>query len=45
MRVPTARELARADARAAAEEIIREAKGRSLGAVTIKELIDEGRRG
>jgi AbrB family looped-hinge helix DNA binding protein len=36
---------ARADAEAAAEEIIGESRNYSLGAVTIRELLDEGRRG
>ena len=36
---------ARADAQAAAEEIIGERSSHSLGKVTIRELIDEGRRG
>ena len=35
---------ARADAIAAAEEIIAEARNHSLGEVTIRELIDDGRR-
>jgi antitoxin MazE len=35
---------ARADARAAAEEIISESCSHSLGDVTIRELIDAGRR-
>ncbi|MDB5410013.1 MAG: AbrB/MazE/SpoVT family DNA-binding protein [Rhodospirillales bacterium] len=36
---------ARADALAAAEEIIGESLGHSLGDVTVRELIDDGRRG
>lgn len=36
---------ARAEAKAAAEEIIAESGEHSLGAVTIRELLDEGRRG
>lgn len=36
---------AAADAWAAAEEIIRESDDYSLGDVTIRELLDEGRRG
>jgi antitoxin component of MazEF toxin-antitoxin module len=36
---------ARADARKAAAEIRKHARGRSLGGVSIKELIDDGRRG
>jgi len=35
----------RAAAEAAAEEIIRESQGYSLGTITIRELIEEGRRG
>jgi antitoxin MazE len=31
--------------RAAAEEIIRESQGYSLGEITIRELIEDGRRG
>ena len=34
-----------ADAMAAAEEIIQESEAYSLGGITIRELIDEGRRG
>lgn len=34
-----------ADAQAAAKEIIEEARDRSLGEVTIRELLEEGRRG
>jgi antitoxin MazE len=33
-----------ADAQAAAEEILRERKHHSLGGISIRELIDEGRR-
>jgi antitoxin MazE len=36
---------ARADAEAAAEEIIEESRGVSLDRTTIRELIEEGRRG
>lgn len=36
---------ARADAQAAAEEIIGERRSYSLGKITIRELLDEGRRG
>lgn len=36
---------ARRGAKAAAEEIIRERRKHSLGTVTIRDLIDEGRRG
>ena len=36
---------AAADALAAAEEIIEESGSHSLGGVTIRELLDEGRRG
>jgi antitoxin component of MazEF toxin-antitoxin module len=36
---------ARIDAEAAAAEIIRESKGHSLGDVSIRELLEEGRRG
>jgi len=36
--------LARADAEAAAEEIIADAERHSLEGVTIRELIDEGRK-
>jgi antitoxin MazE len=43
IRRPAAR--ARADAEAAAEEIIDESRNHSLGTVTIRELLDEGRRG
>lgn len=35
---------AAADARAAAEEIIRESENYTLDGITIRELIDEGRR-
>jgi hypothetical protein len=35
----------RAAAEAAAEEIIRESQDYSLGTITIRELIEEGRRG
>jgi antitoxin MazE len=45
IRRSSARELAIADAQAAMAEITREAKGRSLGGVSIKELLNEGRRG
>jgi antitoxin MazE len=40
---PAAR--AQADAEAAAEEIIDESRNHSLGGITIRELLDEGRRG
>ena len=43
IRRPVAR--ARADAEAAAEEIIGESRNHSLGEVTIRELLEEGRRG
>jgi antitoxin component of MazEF toxin-antitoxin module len=43
IRRPAAR--ARADAEAAAEEIIDESRKHSLGTVTIRELLGEGRRG
>ncbi|HZU89384.1 MAG TPA: AbrB/MazE/SpoVT family DNA-binding domain-containing protein [Stellaceae bacterium] len=43
IRRPAAR--TRADAEAAAEEIIDESRTHSLGRVTIRELFDEGRRG
>lgn len=36
---------AAADAQAAAEEIIAESGGHSLGDITIRDLLDEGRRG
>ena len=36
---------AAAEAQAAAEEIIEESRRQSLGDVTIRELLDEGRRG
>ena len=36
---------ARADAEAAADEIISESRNHSLGEVTIRELLEEGRRG
>jgi antitoxin component of MazEF toxin-antitoxin module len=36
---------ARAEAEAAAEEIIAESRAHSLGAFTIRELLEEGRRG
>ena len=39
-----ARVEARARARKALEEIIADSKGRTLGGVSIRELIDEGRR-
>jgi len=45
IRRSSAREAALADARAAAEEIIANRKSHTLGDVTIRELIDEGRRG
>jgi antitoxin MazE len=45
IRRSSAREAALADAQAAMAEITREAKGRSLGGVSIKELLNEGRRG
>jgi antitoxin MazE len=43
IRRPVAR--AWADAEAAAEEIIGESRDHSLGEVTIRELLEEGRRG
>jgi antitoxin MazE len=43
IRRPAAR--MRADAEAAAEEIIDESRNYFLGALTIRELLDEGRRG
>jgi antitoxin MazE len=43
IRRPVAR--ARADAEVAAEEIISESRNHSLGEVTIRELLEEGRRG
>lgn len=43
IRRPAAR--ARAEAEAAAEEIIAESGNHSLGTATIRELIEEGRRG
>jgi antitoxin MazE len=43
IRRPTAR--ARADAEAAAEEIIDESRNHLLSGVTTRELLDEGRRG
>ena len=43
IRRPAAR--ARADAEAAAEEIIGESRSYSLGRITIRQLIEEGRRG
>jgi antitoxin component of MazEF toxin-antitoxin module len=43
IRRPLAR--ARADAEAAAEEIISESRNHPLGEVTIRELLEEGRRG
>jgi len=43
IRRPVAR--ARADAGAAAEEIIGESRSYSLGRITIRQLIEEGRRG
>ena len=43
IRRPAARALA--DAEAAAEEIIKESGSHSLGEVTIRELLEEGRRG
>jgi antitoxin component of MazEF toxin-antitoxin module len=43
IRRPAAR--MRAVAEAAAEEIIRESRSYSLGTITIRELIEEGRRG
>jgi antitoxin MazE len=42
IRRPVAR--ARADAEVAAEEIISESRNHSLGEVTIRELLEEGRR-
>src|SRR3954468_11071431 len=39
-----ARAEARARARAAFDEIIADSKGRTLGGISIRELIDEGRR-
>ena len=43
IRRPVAR--AQADAQAAAEEIIAESHNHSLGDITIRELLDDGRRG
>jgi antitoxin MazE len=43
IRRPVAR--VRADAEVAAEEIISESRNHSLGEVTIRELLEEGRRG
>ena len=43
IRRPAARR--RAAAEAAAEEIIKESQSYSLGTITIRELIEEGRRG
>jgi antitoxin MazE len=43
IRRPAAR--ARADADAAADEIVSESRKHPLGALTIRELLDEGRRG
>lgn len=34
-----------ADSKAAAEEMIEESRSHSLGEITIRELLDEGRRG
>ena len=45
IRRSAARARARGDAEAAAEEIIAESKRHSLGGVSIRELLDEGRRG
>jgi antitoxin component of MazEF toxin-antitoxin module len=45
VRRSAARDLAVADAQAAMAEITRAAKGRSLGGISIKELLNEGRRG
>ncbi len=44
IRRPEARAEARARARAALEGIIADSKGRTLGGISIRELIDEGRR-
>lgn len=43
IRRPSAR--ARADAAAAAKEILRERRKHSLGSATLRDLIEEGRRG
>ena len=45
IRRPAARALRRSQAEAAAAEIIAESQGYSLGAVSIRELIEQGRRG
>jgi antitoxin MazE len=44
IRRSAAKESARQDARTAMAEIIESAKGYTLGGITIRELIDEGRR-
>jgi antitoxin component of MazEF toxin-antitoxin module len=41
----SARALALTDAKAAADEIATEAKSHSLGDISIRDLLDEGRRG
>lgn len=45
IRRPEARARLRADAEAAAAEIIADSKGRTLGGVSIKDLMADGRRG
>jgi antitoxin MazE len=45
VRRPEARERARSDAEAAAAEIMAESKRYTLGDITIRELLEEGRRG
>ncbi|MGH7948398.1 MAG: AbrB/MazE/SpoVT family DNA-binding domain-containing protein [Candidatus Binataceae bacterium] len=44
VRRPAAKRAVREDALAAVEEIRAAAKGRSLGGITIRQLIDEGRK-
>jgi antitoxin MazE len=45
IRRPAARALRRSEAEAAATEIISESKHYSLGGVSVRELLEEGRRG
>jgi antitoxin MazE len=45
VRRPEARARARSDAEAAAAEIMAESKQYTLGDITIRELLEEGRRG
>ena len=45
IRRPAARALRRSQAEAAAAEIVGESKGHRLGEVSIRELLEEGRRG